>query len=69
VHAEVLAQLQASLREYFQKEKELSFGQFRELTGLSRKLGIPLLEYLDQTGVTERQGDNRRAGPKLTGRT
>ena len=32
-------------------------GQYpRELSGLTRKLGIPMLEYLDQTGVTVRAG-------------
>jgi len=33
--------------------------QFRELTGLSRKFLIPLLEYLDKTKITVRVGDKR----------
>ena len=32
---------------------------FKELTGLSRKYAIPLLEYLDRTNVTRRYGDKR----------
>ncbi len=65
VHAEPLAALAASLRAHFAREAELSFGRFRELSGLSRKLGIPLLEYLDQSGLTSREGDVRVAGPRL----
>ncbi len=33
---------------------------FREVWGVTRKHLIPLLEYLDRTGVTERSGDARR---------
>ena len=44
---------------------ELTFAEFRELSGLSRKLGIPLLEYLDRSGATVRQKDVRLAGPGL----
>jgi selenocysteine-specific elongation factor len=32
---------------------------FKELTGVSRKYAIPLLEYLDRNGVTRREGDER----------
>ena len=50
---------------HFQTEAELPFAVFRELSGLTRKLGIPMLEYLDQSGMTVRDGDVRRAGPAL----
>jgi selenocysteine-specific elongation factor len=60
------AALLAKLRDHFAREPELTFAGFRELSGLSRKLGIPLLEHLDQAGVTVRDGDLRRAGPALT---
>ncbi len=53
------------LRDYFATDAELPFGAFRELSGLSRKLGIPLLEHLDQAGVTIRRQDVRMAGPAL----
>jgi selenocysteine-specific elongation factor len=32
---------------------------FKELTGLSRKYVIPLLEYLDRERVTRRSGNDR----------
>ena len=53
------------LREHFRNNDEMVFSAFRELSGLTRKLGIPMLEYLDQTGFTVRRGDVRVAGPKL----
>jgi selenocysteine-specific elongation factor len=34
-------------------------GAFKELTGLSRKFVIPLLEYLDRERVTRRAGAER----------
>jgi selenocysteine-specific elongation factor len=34
--------------------------QAREALGTTRRTAIPLLEYLDQVGVTERQADDRR---------
>jgi selenocysteine-specific elongation factor len=40
-------------------KKELSVGEFKALTGLSRKYAIPLLELLDQMGVTRRRGPTR----------
>ena len=57
--------LQGKLRDYFATESDMAFATFRELSGLTRKLGIPMLEYLDQTGVTVRRGDLRVAGPAL----
>ena len=53
------------MRAHFAREPELTFAQFRELSGLTRKLGIPMLEYLDQAGYTVRTGDVRRPGPRL----
>jgi selenocysteine-specific elongation factor len=57
--------LQGKLRDHFATESDMAFATFRELSGLTRKLGIPMLEYLDQTGVTVRRGDLRVAGPAL----
>ena len=67
VHSDTLAETIAALRGFFRERAEISFSEFRELTGLTRKLGIPLLEHLDQTGVTRRVGDARQAGSVLDG--
>jgi selenocysteine-specific elongation factor len=37
----------------------LGVGEFKELTGLSRKYAVPLLEYLDGQRITRRIGDSR----------
>jgi selenocysteine-specific elongation factor len=38
---------------------ELSVSDFKQMTGLTRKYAIPLLELLDQMGVTKRRGPTR----------
>lgn len=39
----------------------------RDALGISRKYLIPLLEWADRTGLTARDGDVRRGGPRLPG--
>ena len=49
-----------SVRAYFAAgATDMGPAQFRELTGLSRKFLIPLLEYLDKEKITVRVGDKR----------
>ena len=38
----------------------ITVGPFRELTGLHRNLGIPMLEFFDRSGFTLRLADGRR---------
>jgi selenocysteine-specific elongation factor len=40
-------------------KEELSVYDFKNMTGLTRKYAIPLLELLDQIGVTRRRGSTR----------
>ena len=40
-------------------KRDLSVSEFKTMTGLSRKYAIPLLELLDQMGVTRRRGPGR----------
>jgi selenocysteine-specific elongation factor len=54
-----LSGLQEKLVAYLQETGEITPPQFRELTGLSRKYMIPLLEYFDQEKLTIRVGDKR----------
>lgn len=54
-----LQALQEKLVAYLGEKVEITPPQFRELTGLSRKFMIPLLEYFDQIKVTLRVGDKR----------
>jgi selenocysteine-specific elongation factor len=41
------------------KGERLGVPAFKELTGITRKYAIPLLEYLDRERVTRRTGDER----------
>jgi selenocysteine-specific elongation factor len=41
------------------KSPQLDVARFKDLTGVSRKYAIPLLEYLDREHVTRRVGDAR----------
>lgn len=56
---EPLRSLREKLVAYLQEKGEVTPPDFRELTGLSRKFMIPLLEYFDQEKVTIRVGDKR----------
>ena len=41
------------------KTPKLNVASFKDLTGVTRKYAIPLLEYLDRERVTKRVGDER----------
>jgi selenocysteine-specific elongation factor len=41
------------------KSPKIDVARFKDLTGVSRKYAIPLLEYLDREHVTRRVGDER----------
>ncbi len=57
--APVLAGLRDQLVQALKAEARISAARFKELTGLSRKYLIALLEYFDATQVTMRLGDER----------
>jgi selenocysteine-specific elongation factor len=54
-----VAAIRGQLLAWLQEKKELTPTDFRELTGLSRKFMIPLLEYFDHEKLTIRVGDKR----------
>ena len=58
-HHTALDGLRRQLSAYKQKSPKIDVAQFKELTGVSRKYAIPLLEYLDRERVTRRVGDTR----------
>ncbi len=64
-HSEAMAEIEILLKNYFQKKAEITVPEFKNLIGTTRKHAIPLLEYLDDRGVTQRAGDVRKAGPRL----
>lgn len=59
-HVEALQQLSAILQSYKKSKGErIGIPTFKNLTGITRKYAIPLLEYLDRQRVTRRAGDER----------
>jgi selenocysteine-specific elongation factor len=59
-HRDALKQLKEKLAAYKKaKGERISVPVFKELTGITRKYAIPLLEYLDRERVTRRAGDER----------
>jgi selenocysteine-specific elongation factor len=59
-HRTAVAKLRELLAKYRKERGEkLPIPVFKELTGITRKYAIPLLEYLDRERVTRRVGDER----------
>ena len=55
-HSEMMKRLQ----DFFDKKKEMSVAEFRDVLGTSRKYAIPFLEYLDSNKITLRVGEIRK---------
>ena len=58
-HRGALEELRRQVAAYKTKSSKIDVAQFKELTGVTRKYAIPLLEYLDRERVTKRVGDER----------
>jgi selenocysteine-specific elongation factor len=67
VHREVLDEIVASLRAWGVESFDVA--AFKERFGLTRKLAIPILEWLDSERVTRREGDRRRLARPRPGST
>jgi len=48
------------VRDFFAANQEMGPQDFRDLTSLTRKFAIPVLEYLDKEKITMRIGDKRQ---------
>ena len=58
-HRDALVDLRKRMVAEKAKSPKLDVARFKDLTGVSRKYAIPLLEYLDREHVTRRVGDER----------
>jgi selenocysteine-specific elongation factor len=58
-HKDVLHRLRESYKNLLLKDGRATPASFKELTGLTRKFIIPLMEYFDMTRLTIRAGDHR----------
>jgi len=62
IHSVALDDLKSLLRKFaseHEPDRLIDVGTFKDLTGVSRKYAIPLLEYLDREHITRRAGDKR----------
>jgi selenocysteine-specific elongation factor len=66
-HAEVLSELRQRVLNFAKRSETIDIGEFKVLSGTTRKNAIPLLEYLDAERVTRREGDRRRILPPPSG--
>jgi len=58
-HHEVLQTLVEKTIEFLKRHQEMTVGDLKTLFHVSRKYAVPLLAYLDASGVTIRKGDIR----------
>jgi selenocysteine-specific elongation factor len=58
-HRSALEELRRQVAAYKVKSAKIDVAQFKDMTGVTRKYAIPLLEYLDRERVTRRSGDVR----------
>jgi selenocysteine-specific elongation factor len=58
-HREIIDNLREEYKRLLIKEGKATPASFKELTGLSRKYIIPLMEYFDMTKLTIRAGEHR----------
>ncbi len=58
-HKDIIERAKKRVREHVARSGAFTVSQFRDLVQSSRKFVVPLLEHLDRTGFTRRQGDVR----------
>ncbi|MBL8180108.1 MAG: selenocysteine-specific translation elongation factor [Blastocatellia bacterium] len=56
---DVVNEIAQLLRDSASGDRTIDVSRFKELTGLSRKYSIPLLEYFDRMNITRRYGERR----------
>ena len=59
-HTDAVKDLQNKLVDFLTSNGEITTPQFKDMTGVSRKFVIPLIEYFDSKKVTLRIGDIRK---------
>ncbi|MDP2643361.1 MAG: selenocysteine-specific translation elongation factor [Desulfobacterales bacterium] len=64
-HSDALNAVRQRLVDFLKTHGEMTTFQFKEMTGVSRKYLIPLMEYFDQKNLTIRVGDVRKLRTNL----
>lgn len=60
-----IEKLEKELLDFLEKSGEITTPEFKEMTGISRKFVIPLIEYFDSINFTIRVGDTRQLRKKI----
>ncbi len=60
--AEEIGEITRLVRGHIESAGEIDIAAFKQLTGLSRKYSVPILEYFDGCGFTRREDDRRIPG-------
>jgi selenocysteine-specific elongation factor len=63
----LVEELRRRVRAFFETNAEMTVAGLKEILGVTRKQGVPLLEFLDTRHWTQRRGDLRVRGPRLDG--
>jgi selenocysteine-specific elongation factor len=63
LHADTETDMRRLISERLQQGSGLTVAEIRDLLGTTRKYAVPLCEYLDRIGLTQRQGDLRLLAP------
>jgi len=58
-HREAVEKLKGELIQFLRVHQEITTAQFKEMTKVSRKYAIPLMEYFDNSKITIRVGEKR----------
>jgi len=58
-HKNVIEEITDSIIKHLKKHHEMKIGDVKNLFQVSRKYAVPVLSYLDATGITIRKGDMR----------
>jgi selenocysteine-specific elongation factor len=61
----VLDELRKNLALYFESHPTVRVSEVREHWGITRKHAVPIFEFFDERQITLRDGDVRRAGPRV----
>ena len=65
MHNENIAKLRQALINYFNQNNNMGVTDFKNITALTRKFAIPMLEYCDKQGWTASSGNQRSKGDNL----
>lgn len=65
VYSKTMQYIVQVIHRHFQEKQTLTVAELRDILNTSRKLAVPLLEYMDMNKYTVREGDLRRPGLKI----